>query len=391
MAKKKASKKKATKKKVVKKAAAKSNGGKRSYVSQSTVPIYSLKEAMRIADAIAEHYGSDPSSPLDVASALEMAPKAGTFRNLSGSSIAYGLTSGGWNAAKISLTPLGRRVTRPLEEGDDLAAKREALLKPTVIGEFLKKYDTSPIPREDIGQNVLAGMGVPSDRTSAVLKLIIDGAEELGLIRIIKTKKYVHLAGVAVAPPSEDGEEISEDDPLVEVLDDGEENDSPPPPADPVNTPTDGQLDQLKKRVFITHGKNKDFIDPIKKLLGFGELTPVVSVEKQSVSKPVPDKVMDDMRSCGAAIIHVDGEQTLVDAEANQHTVINPNVLIEIGAAMALYKRRFILLVRDGVKLPSNLQGLYEVRYEGDSLDGTVTIALLEAINALKKEPLPER
>jgi predicted nucleotide-binding protein len=46
---------------------------------------------------------------------------------------------------------------------------------------------------------------------------------------------------------------------------------------------------------------------------------------------------------------------------------INPNVLMEIGAAMALYERRFILLVRQGVKLPSNLQGLYEVRYSGDT------------------------
>ena len=91
------------------------------------------------------------------------------------------------------------------------------------------------------------------------------------------------------------------------------------------------------------------------------------------------------MRSCGAAIIHVDGERTLIDSEANQHIVLNPNVLIEIGAAMALYTRRFILLVKDGVKLPSNLQGLYEVRYTGDALDGDATIRLLEAINQLKK------
>ena len=145
------------------------------------------------------------------------------------------------------------------------------------------------------------------------------------------------------------------------------------------------------RRVFITHGKNTTFIEPIKKLLGFGELIPVVSVERQSVSKPVSDKVMDDMRSCGAAIIHVDSEETLIDKDANERTIINPNVLIEIGAAMALYGRRFILLVREGVKLPSNLQGLYEVRYSGDSLDGAATIRLLEAINDIKNNPLPDR
>lgn len=132
-------------------------------------------------------------------------------------------------------------------------------------------------------------------------------------------------------------------------------------------------------------------INPIKKLLGFGELEPVVSVEKTSVAQPVPDKVMGEMRSCGAAIIHVDAEQTLIDKEATEHIVPNPNVLIEIGAAMALFGRRFILLVREGVKLPSNLQGVFEVRYTGDTLDGDATIKLLEAINDIKNHPMPDR
>ena len=56
---------------------------------------------------------------------------------------------------------------------------------------------------------------------------------------------------------------------------------------------------------------------------------------------------------------------------------------------MAFYGRRFILLVRDGVKLPSNLQGLYEVRYSGETLDAVSTIKLLEAIKDIKNHPLP--
>jgi len=97
---------------------------------------------------------------------------------------------------------------------------------------------------------------------------------------------------------------------------------------------------------------------------------------------------MSDMRECGAAIIHVEDELTLLDKEAKEHVMLNPNVLIEIGAAMALYKKRFILLVKDGVKLPSNLQGLYEVRYTGENMDGEATIKLLEAINAMKAEKI---
>ena len=95
------------------------------------------------------------------------------------------------------------------------------------------------------------------------------------------------------------------------------------------------------------------------------------------------------MRDCGAAIIHVDSEHVIEKDDGNKYYIINPNVLIEIGAAMALYGRRFILLVREGITLPSNLQGLYEVRYKGESLDGEATIRLLEAIMDIKNNPLP--
>jgi hypothetical protein len=101
---------------------------------------------------------------------------------------------------------------------------------------------------------------------------------------------------------------------------------------------------------------------------------------------------MNDMRSCGGAIIHVDAEQIINDKEGKDHVLINSNVLMEIGAAMALYGRRFILLVREGVTLPtSNTQGLFEVRYSGDTLDADVAIRLLDAINDMKNHPLPDR
>jgi len=111
----------------------------------------------------------------------------------------------------------------------------------------------------------------------------------------------------------------------------------------------------------------------------------IVSVEKSTVSVPVTHKVMQDMRSCGAAIIHVDGEKKSSDVDIT----LNENVLIEIGAAMALYGERFILLVKDGVKLPSNLQGLFEVRYAGDKLDGNEAIKLMNSIGDMKTKPLP--
>ncbi len=142
------------------------------------------------------------------------------------------------------------------------------------------------------------------------------------------------------------------------------------------------------RRVYITHGKNRTFVETLKALLNFGELEAVVSVEKESVSKPVPEKVITDMRSCGAAVIHVDADRRFTDADGVAHVVLNENVLIEIGAAMALYGRRFVLLVKEGIELPSNLQGLDQVRYEGDKLDAEATIHILEAITDIKNYPL---
>ncbi len=83
--------------------------------------------------------------------------------------------------------------------------------------------------------------------------------------------------------------------------------------------------------------------------------------------------------------MHVGAEKKVLDANGAEHQMLNPNVLIEIGAAMALYRQRFILLVQRGVTLPSNLQGLYEVRYDGDGLDHDSTMRLLEAFADFKK------
>lgn len=354
---------------------------KKTRVSQQDVPRFSLSDALRVPRAIFDHYGGDPTPPLHVAKALDLAPNSGHFRNLCGSAIGYGLTEGGPNASEIAITPLALRILRPLSEDADALAKREALLNPTVIGEFLRKYDGSPLPRDDIAQNVLEQMGVPRSRTPEILALITNGAGSVGLLAEIKEKTYVDLSGTEPTV-----KEADDDDLAVEVEDAPELDEAAVPPS---SEGTDEGSIGRKRRVFVTHGKDKSLLSNIKKLLAFGELEPVIAAERQDVAKPVPDKVLDSMRSCGAAIIHVDAEKRLLDSEANEHIVLNPNVLIEIGAAMALYGRRFILLVREGVELPSNLQGLYEVRYVGDSLDGDATIKLLEAIGELKKYPLP--
>jgi hypothetical protein len=224
-------------------------------------------------------------------------------------------------------------------------------------------------------------------KTAEVFKLILESAKSVGFIRDINGKKYVDLQGTQpplAAAETEDpgGEELQEPPPLVVMK-------FPvtlPGVTSPVSVPVDPSR---ARKVYVTHGKNRALIEPIKELLKFGELEAVVSIQSPTVSQPVPTKVMSEMRTCGAALIHVEDERHLKDDDGKEVVVLNDNVLIEIGAAMALFGERFILVVKDGVKLPSNLQGLLVQPYKGTTLDMEETVKLMKAINDMKGRPLP--
>jgi len=179
----------------MRKSISKTATSKRLYLKQTDVPSASLDEALRIPQAILDHYAGKPTAPLQVAKALNVNPKGSQLLVLSGAAIAFGLIEGGSQASTISVTDLARRILRPKEENDDLVAKREAVLKPRVFGDFLKRYDGNPFPRQDIALNVLEEMDVPRPKTEEVLERIDASARSVGFIDEIKGKNYISLQG----------------------------------------------------------------------------------------------------------------------------------------------------------------------------------------------------
>jgi len=352
---------------------------KRTRISQSDSPNFSLEEALRISKGIWENYAGKLTAPHNVAMALNLSPTSGGWRNLCGASIAYGLTEGGYNAAEISLTDLGRRVVAPVVEGEDVKALQEAALKPRILGDFFRHYDRAKFPRDDIAANVLVSKGIPKDRAEDVLSLLKRNGEFVGFIKQTKTGPFVALE-VSTVPAQPAGLPQSDNDDHEEAG----ENDAVPPAA---STPVEISHEAASNnRVFITHGKNHAILDQIKEVVELGGFEPVISTRTETAAKPIPDKVLDDMRRCSAAVIHVGSEGILTDSDGKEHPQINPNVLIEIGAAMALYRGRFILVVEDGVSLPSNLQGLYESRYSGSAIEFQAGMKILKALRGLKAQ-----
>lgn len=364
---------------------------KRIYFKQADFPQTTLQQAQKIASALMDNFAGKEGSPPDIALAIGISPTSSNWHPLAGSSVAYGLTEGGVNANVIKLTPLGRKLVAPEEEGDDLAARRESIMKPRISKEFFERHRRAKFPNDTIGGNVLKGLGIPQERIQSALDILKANGRYAGIIRDTPTGPFVNLDSPGVpAPtatptlPEPDVDQESASGNQVGSEASVSKPGTHPPAVQVISTSTPSSFDPKTNRVFISHGKQKAIVTQIKELLAFGSFDPIISVERESTAIPVPEKVFEDMRSCGAGVIHVGAEGDYFDRDGNKYTKINDNVLIEIGAAMALYGKKVILLVEKDIVLPSNLQGLYRCNFGGDRLDYEATMKLLKTFSQFR-------
>jgi hypothetical protein len=190
-------------------------------------------------------------------------------------------------------------------------------------------------------------MGLPPDRLEAAIEVIKVNGRYAGIIRETPNGPFVNLDSPGVPAPAATPR-LPEPETASDNNSDLGDVVTREPPAPSVVAPT---FDAKTNRVFIAHGKERAIVTQIKELLSFGNFEPVVSVERESTAIPVPEKVFEDMRSCGAGIIHIGAEGKYLDPDGKEHTKLNDNVLIEIGAAMALFGKKVILLVERGVAI----------------------------------------
>lgn len=353
-------------------------------------PSLTLEESLQVPRAIHDGASGMQVSRLTLAELMKRSPSSSVFEDLLLSSRAYGLTNGGTRATHFELTELGQEITSR-DEATVQQAKRKAVLAIQPFNTFLTSYNGKKVPAQGpFKEFLVSNADVPAERADDCISHILTDAQAVGFIRKVQGSDFIDLAAPT---PSVTGD--GQTGVVEQMIEDGEEAGDAVPTPPESSQANDGQAPSVdvkapprdlatNNKVFITHGRNTEIVGQLKELLTFGGFEPVVSVEKETLAKPVPDKVLDDMRSCGAAIIHVGTDQKLLDERGDEQRIINSNVLIEIGAAMALYGRRFILLVERGVTLPSNLQGLYEARYEGDKLDYDATLKLLKAFNEFR-------
>ncbi|BDQ31729.1 hypothetical protein NZNM25_18680 [Nitrosopumilus zosterae] len=352
--------------------------GKRS--KEHLFPRDTLKRSLNVSHAIWEQNGGNPFNILDLAPQVGYSPNSSGFRVLLASSFRYGLTEGSHITKIISLTNLGKSIVAPLEQTDVGSMLRQALLHNDLFAKVYKHFDGKPIPKKEVLRNTLVhdpsmgGFGIPREDVESFIDIFIQNIIDYNLEQDIRGTNYLRLDKLSTSNNIESEDKDMQD---VEFEEEDEENKEQKPII------KEQKLSETETpKVFISHSKNKKILEQIKQMLQFGKFEYEIAIETETTAIPIPEKIFGLMRECTCAVINVSADES--ERKEDGSYGVNPNVLIEIGAAFLRYDKRVILLVDKKVKLPSNLQGLYQTYYEGNELSWDTAMKLQESLSKFR-------
>jgi hypothetical protein len=343
-------------------------------------PRSSLNESLKIPQVIWDNYAGAPTAILDIANVMGLSPTGSGFIELVRSSQRYGLTNESFTqdvTKTISLTSLGNSIVAPTPEEDVNSFKRQALETPDLFREIFSTLQGKVIPPAEPFKNMLIRVfHLDKDDAETCYAILTQNIEELGLSdKTVQGKPYLRLdklGSVAKQTPEEASSE-AEGAPAPEIkevtITQGKT--IPCPPISKVPW------------VFISHSKNKKILDQIKQVLTFGNFNSEIAEERETTAIPLSDKVFGLMQKCNCAIINISADEEKKQGETYG---INENVLIEIGGAFLQYNKRVILIVDKKLKgvLPSMMQGLTAIFYEGDELSWNDGMRLQSALTSFR-------
>lgn len=353
------------------------NGGKMPRTKGSrnrNYPPVPLAEALAVPSVIEDQASGMPVSRLTLAELLHLSPSSSQFRELVAAARQYGLTSGGINSVEFGLTELGRDATGA-DEDARVAALRTAVTNIDPFRIFLSAFNGKKVPGDAAFREFLAkSAGVPLERASECMRVILADAETAGLVRPLKGGSYVELDGMIApadpyvahqaAPVNEKPGEVSEVAPELE----------PGSCTSPARRPdTTDVLDRVPKKVFIAHGSNRTPLEQLKKALDQFKVAYAVAVDEPNKGRPISKKVAQLMRDeCSSGIfIFTADEHFTRKAEGGETVDVwrpRENVVYELGAASILYENRIVIFKERGVAFPSDFSDLGHIEFEKDQL-----------------------
>jgi hypothetical protein len=309
-------------------------------------PAVSFKEALFLAEAIQKHGAGQRTRRLTLFEALQRSPDSGPSRKLITSSAQYGITTGGYSAEWLDLTPTGKIASDPTSPNS--ARLRASLsLAVTEIAAFnaiYEKYKGSRLLTVEVLRDAAREAGVGDTFVAECVETFLANSRELGLVRNIGGSEHLITIEAAVEAVGEDAEEATEE----EV----DEVGGPPPTAEPVVT----KLTPSKRTAAANDLDDVCFvISPI----GSAD-----SVERKHADLVLSTLIEPALLELGLRAVRADGisKPGLITGQVMDHVsraalVIadlsfgNPNVYYELALRHATRKPA-VQLIRTSDKLP---------------------------------------
>jgi predicted nucleotide-binding protein len=338
--------------------------------SGADFPKHSLEVSLRIPTALENKNSGNPLPPTDVAIAMDKSPGSSDFRIMLSSAIKYGLTTGSYNQAKVSLTELGRDIVEPTNLDSKSQALFSAAFRPDLFKRIFEAYKNKKVPDAQFFQNALVrDFGVHKDQAQKCASVFLENLDFLGLVRQASTGKWIgaepDFGELSIAGPAHTEAELQPS-----------ELKKPSQPVSPVSTTS-----ALKNAIFVGHGKNKTPLQQLEKFLTEYKIPHKVAIDEPNKGRPISNKVAELMHECGAAIIifTADEEFKLPSGE----TIFRPseNAIFELGAASALYGSRVVIFKEAGVNFPTNFRDIGHIEFEKDKLEAKVNELFRELIS----------
>ncbi|MCZ2838216.1 hypothetical protein [Modestobacter sp. VKM Ac-2985] len=362
----------------------------RSRLSQADMPLYPLLDLYPIPEALlrlgAPHRAVDPA---ELAQEMGESSTSSVFRSTTAACVAYGLTEGGAQADAISLTDLGRRLILPASAEEAHAAALEALQRPRLMGDMLRKYAERPWPPDRILQRRLLEARYPAQQISRAIPVINGNVRDFHLLdRSGDGQPILRIDFTAGATPKPPGaspvQEIASftspshfSDSFAETMAQLEPHHGGSQASEAALARRAGEPERVlatRARVYLSVPVDSPLIGQLGEILAFGGYVPVFPSEEPGPA--LSPEIMKRMRGCSAAV---------VDLRPNleRPPEADDESLMRIGAAVALCGDRTVFLCPKATAMPAAVEHLPHVHYTGDSLDYESTMGLVRVFNKI--------
>jgi hypothetical protein len=325
-------------------------------------PVHTLEETAAISTTIQEANAGLPFDRVLLAKALGTTPASSGYTMKLNSSAKYGLTQGGYNDDRITLTARGQSVVAPQAGAERHQALVDAALQPEVFRRFYQLLDGKRVPEDSYAENMLQReLGVHAGLAAECLRILKANGLYVGLLGEVGGSLYVSLSG-AHAP-----ERIPE----------------APERPEPARAPDARQEPQRPAgKIYIGHAAAPDVVDFIKTVLDEFDIPFAVVESDYDSHRPVSAEASHEMRSCDAAIL-VFATPSWARVSGGREVSTTEIMLYQLGAASVLYGDRVISLTEEGMEPGGQDASLHTLHFNRDQL-GDVALLLLAELHRIE-------